>query len=505
MDYLSVEHFLQEQLSQWPEARKRFEGLEEVMTRSIDLGQDENLVLQLNPQRIRSSAAATDAPSIARRACFLCPEQRPPEQLIWPFGNDYHILVNPFPIFPQHLTIVSKAHVPQRLAGRIGDMLHLAQHLKGTTVFYNGAKCGASAPDHFHFQAGSSDLMPLEEEWRHHRRETLWEQEALLIQASVNTQRHYLMLEDNDSERLEQVLQSILEQLQKLQDEKDMVGRQLDDRFPKRENIKIGPVRMEVSNWSVYHPKYRERKVVDDVSLKIHSGEVVGVSGLMGSGRTELARSIFGKSYGASISGQLKLDGKEIDLKNEKAAIANKLAYITEDRKGNGLVLSNPVRVNTTLANLKAVSKNGVIDRDLEYHVADEYRQKLNTKCTSVEQHVSNLSGGNQQKVLLAKWMFAQPDILILDEPTRGIDVGAKYEIYSIINQLVAEGKSVIMISSELPEILGMSDRIYVMNEGRIVSEMNIEDATQEKIMERILRSGRKTNPIETATSSEGA
>lgn len=221
MDYLSVEHFLQEQLSQWPEARKRFEGLEEVMTRSIDLGQGENLVLQLNPQRIRSSAAATDAPSIARRACFLCPEQRPPEQLIWPFGSDYHILVNPFPIFPQHLTIVSKAHVPQRLAGRIGDMLHLAQHLKGTTVFYNGAKCGASAPDHFHFQAGSSDLMPLEEEWRHHRRETLWEQEALLIQASASTQRHYLMLEDDDSERLEQVLQSILEQLQKLQEEKE--------------------------------------------------------------------------------------------------------------------------------------------------------------------------------------------------------------------------------------------------------------------------------------------
>src|SRR5690554_6373942 len=221
MDYLSVEHFLQEQLSQWPEARKRFEGLEEVMTRSIDLGQGENLVLQLNPQRIRSSAAATDAPSIARRACFLCTEQRPPEQLIWPFGSDYHILGNPFAIFPQHLTIVSKAHVPQRLAGRIGDMLHLAQHLKGTTVFYNGAKCGASAPDHCHIQAGISDSKLLEEEWRHNRRETLWEQEALLIQASASTQRHYLMLEDNDSERLEQVLQSILEQLQKLQEEKE--------------------------------------------------------------------------------------------------------------------------------------------------------------------------------------------------------------------------------------------------------------------------------------------
>ena len=209
----------------------------------------------------------------------------------------------------------------------------------------------------------------------------------------------------------------------------------------------------------------------------------------MGAGRTELAMSMFGKSYGTNISGTLMLDGKEVQLKNEKAAIKAGLAYVTEDRKGNGLILSNPIRVNTTLANLEGVCSRGIIDPDKEYAVADEYRKKLRTKCTGVEQNVGNLSGGNQQKVLLAKWMFADPDILILDEPTRGIDVGAKYEIYCIINDLVAQGKSVIMISSEMPELLGMSDRIYVMNEGRIVGEFMQEEATQEKMMAAILRS----------------
>lgn len=268
-----------------------------------------------------------------------------------------------------------------------------------------------------------------------------------------------------------------------------MVGRKLSDRFPKREGAAIGEVSMEVKGWSVYHPKYRERKVVDDVSFYIRRGEVIGISGLMGAGRTELARSIFGRSYGVNITGELEIFGKRVNLKNESSAISHKLAYITEDRKGNGLVLSNPIRVNTTLANLSGVSKRGVLDHDREYAVAVEYAEKLKTKHTTVEQLVRNLSGGNQQKVLLAKWMFAEPDILILDEPTRGIDVGAKFEIYCIINELVAEGKSVIMISSELPEILGMSDRIYVMNEGRMVAELDAKDATQENIMGHILRS----------------
>jgi putative multiple sugar transport system ATP-binding protein len=210
----------------------------------------------------------------------------------------------------------------------------------------------------------------------------------------------------------------------------------------------------------------------------------------MGAGRTELAMSVFGKSYGTNISGEIYLNGKKVQFKNEREAIDHGIAYVTEDRKGNGLILDSTIRENTTLANMKGVSKNSIIDHDKEYAVADEYRVKLNTKTPSVEQLVGNLSGGNQQKVLLAKWMFAEPDILILDEPTRGIDVGAKYEIYCIINQLVAEGKSVIMISSELPEILGMSDRIYVMNEGKIVGELEAKDATQEIIMGMIVSSG---------------
>ena len=272
---------------------------------------------------------------------------------------------------------------------------------------------------------------------------------------------------------------------------KGMVGREIADRFPKRHGVQISDVSMEVKNWTVYHPIYTERKVVDNVSIKVHKGEVVGISGLMGAGRTELAKSVFGRSYGSNISGTLLLNGKEVHLKSSRDAIAHKLAYVTEDRKGDGLILSNPIKTNTTLANMAGVSNGIVIDKDKEYAVAVEYKEKLKTKCPTVEQNVGNLSGGNQQKVLLAKWMFADPDVLILDEPTRGIDVGAKYEIYCIINDLVAAGKSVIMISSELPEVLGMSDRIYVMNEGRIVGELSQEEASQEKIMSCILSSSK--------------
>ena len=271
---------------------------------------------------------------------------------------------------------------------------------------------------------------------------------------------------------------------------KGMVGREITDRFPKRRDIKIGDTNMEVKNWTVYHPLYPERKVVDNVSFNVHKGEVVGIYGLMGAGRTELAMSIFGQSYGTNITGTLMLSGKEVRLRTPQEAIRNKLAYVTEDRKGNGLVLSNSIKINTSLANLDSISNHKVIDKDKEYQVAEEYRGKLKTKCPTVEQNVGNLSGGNQQKVLLAKWMFTDPDVLILYEPTRGIDVGAKYEIYCIINDLVAAGKSVVMISSELPEVLGMSDRIYVMNAARIVGELNAEEATQELIMSSILKSG---------------
>lgn len=273
---------------------------------------------------------------------------------------------------------------------------------------------------------------------------------------------------------------------------KGMVGREIADQFPKRHGVKIGDISMEVKNWNVYHPLYSERKVVDNASLHVRKGEVVGISGLMGAGRTELAMSIFGKSYGCKISGSLKINGEEVALNSVKDAINKKLAYVTEDRKGEGLLLSNSIQMNTTLANLEEVSRHFVIDNNKEYKVSVSYKEKLRTKCNDVDQNVGNLSGGNQQKVLLAKWMFTEPDILILDEPTRGIDVGAKYEIYCIINELVASGKSVIMISSELPEILGMSDRIYVMNEGKIVGELDRQEATQEKIMSCILKSGKE-------------
>ena len=291
---------------------------------------------------------------------------------------------------------------------------------------------------------------------------------------------------------------STIETLDKLKDDvsedriiKGMVGRDLTDRYPPRKKIKLGDTLLEVKNWSVDHPVYTERKVVDNVNFNVRKGEVVAISGLMGAGRTELAMSIFGRCYGSNIRGELYLHGKEVKLNSVKEAINHKLAYVTEDRKGNGLILSNSIKTNTTLANLDGVSKRGIIDGDMEVKVAQEYKEKLRTKTPTVEQLVGNLSGGNQQKVLLAKWMFADPDVLILDEPSRGIDVGAKYEIYNIINSLVADGKAVIMISSELPEVLGMADRVYVMNEGKIVGELDIEDASQEKIMACIVKTGK--------------
>ena len=271
-----------------------------------------------------------------------------------------------------------------------------------------------------------------------------------------------------------------------------MVGREITDHYPKREH-KISPeIGLEVSDWCVNHPIYTEKRVVNHISFNVHKGEIVGFSGLQGAGRTELARSIFGKSYGTSITGSVKVNGREVKLKNEREAIEAGIAYVTEDRKVNGLVLIDTIARNSTLARLEKVCRRGVVDVNRENAVAEEYREKLRVKTPSVQQIVNNLSGGNQQKVLLSKWMFADPDVLMLDEPTRGIDVGAKYEIYSIMNDLVAQGKSVVMISSELPELLGMCDRIYVMNDGKIVSEMQGSEATQEKIMAAILRSDKK-------------
>lgn len=268
-----------------------------------------------------------------------------------------------------------------------------------------------------------------------------------------------------------------------------MVGRELSDRYPTREHHISDEIGLEVRNWDVYHPVYSDRKVVNNVSFCVHKGEIVGFSGLQGAGRTELAMSIFGRSYGTNISGEVLVNGKARKLRTERDAIEAGIAYVTEDRKGNGLVLNDSIAVNTTMARMEKVSHHGILDIDKEIETAEAYREKLHIKTPSVQQLVGNLSGGNQQKSLLAKWMFADPEVLILDEPTRGIDVGAKYEIYCIMNQLVEQGRSVIMISSELPELLGMCDRIYVMNEGNLISEMDAKDATQEAIMAAILKS----------------
>ena len=269
---------------------------------------------------------------------------------------------------------------------------------------------------------------------------------------------------------------------------KAMVGRELTDRYPKR-HAKIGQPVFEVKNWSVYHPLHADRQMIKGVDFNVRRGEVVGIAGLMGAGRTELAMSLFGRAYGQKISGEVLVEGKPADVSTIPRAVDAGLAYVTEDRKVYGLVLINDIRHNVTLANLEGVSRFAVIDDLKEQIVANKYRKDLGIRCSNVFQTAMNLSGGNQQKVVLSKWLFSGPEILILDEPTRGIDVGAKYEIYGIINRLASEGKAIVMISSEMPELLGITDRIYVMNEGRFVAEMPVKEASQEKIMRAIMKS----------------
>lgn len=263
---------------------------------------------------------------------------------------------------------------------------------------------------------------------------------------------------------------------------KGMVGRELTNRYPDR-TPKIGETILEVKNWEVLQG---DRKVIDSISMHIKKGEIVGIAGVMGSGRTEFAMSIFGRSYGTKISGHLYKDGNEITVRNVPEAIENGLAYVTEDRKNYGLILIEDIKRNISLPNLKKLSKFSVLNEQVEVKEAENYRNKMNIKTPSILQKTGNLSGGNQQKVVLSKWIYSEPDVLILDEPTRGIDVGAKYEIYTIINQLAEEGKGILLISSEMPELLGMCDRIYVMNEGRLKGELEAAEATQESIMKYI-------------------
>ncbi|MBL8792041.1 MAG: sugar ABC transporter ATP-binding protein [Rhizobiales bacterium] len=269
---------------------------------------------------------------------------------------------------------------------------------------------------------------------------------------------------------------------------KAMVGRDLSERYPPR-IPQIGDTLLEVKNWSVYHPQHADRQVIKGVNLKVRAGEVVGIAGLMGAGRTEFAMSLFGRAYGTKITGEVFMHGKPVDVSTIPRAKEAGLAYVTEDRKTFGLVLIDHIKHNVTLANLDGVSERGVVNDIREIGVASKYRKDLGIRSSSIYQATVNLSGGNQQKVVLSKWLFSEPEVLILDEPTRGIDVGAKYEIYGIINQLAAEGKAVIVISSEMPELLGISDRIYVMNEGKFVAEMPAREASQEKIMRAIMKS----------------
>ncbi|WP_182200207.1 sugar ABC transporter ATP-binding protein [Paraliobacillus salinarum] len=254
---------------------------------------------------------------------------------------------------------------------------------------------------------------------------------------------------------------------------KMMVGRELGQRFPEKNNY-IGDVILSVENFS--SPGW-----FDNVTFDVRKGEILGVSGLMGAGRSEVMEALFG--YRKSSNGHVKLDGKPLKANHPKNLIKQGIGFITEDRKVKGLMLEAPIRENITLANFKRVSKNQVIQTKKERELVNQLIKRLNVKATNSEQQVKSLSGGNQQKVVVAKWLGIEPKVLILDEPTRGVDIGAKKEIYTIINELAENGVAIIMVSSELQEILGVSDRVMVMHEGKVKGFFDRNEATQEKIM----------------------
>ncbi|ANJ25929.1 multiple monosaccharide ABC transporter ATP-binding protein [Agromyces aureus] len=263
---------------------------------------------------------------------------------------------------------------------------------------------------------------------------------------------------------------------------KDMVGRDLEHRYPDH-TPNLGDELLRVEDWTAHHPQDSSRVVVDNVNLNVRAGEIVGIAGLMGAGRTEFAMSLFGQSYGSRITGKVFLRGKEIKTRTVSEAIEQGIAYATEDRKTYGLNLIEDIKRNISMASLKKLEKFGLVHDNEEYKVATEFKQSMNIKAPNVLVKTGKLSGGNQQKVVLSKWIYSDPDVLILDEPTRGIDVGAKYEIYTIINKLAAQGKGIIVISSELPELLGICDRVYALSEGRITGELPIAEATPESML----------------------
>jgi putative multiple sugar transport system ATP-binding protein len=269
-----------------------------------------------------------------------------------------------------------------------------------------------------------------------------------------------------------------------------MVGRDLEHRFPDH-TPSIGEVLFEVRDWTVMHPQDHSRVVIRGADLQVRRGEIVGIAGLMGAGRTELARSIFGRSYGSRTQGTMRLDGKELHLKSVTDAIKAGIAYVSEDRKGLGLNLLDDIKTSISAAALDKLRRGLTVDEREEVVVAERYRTSFNIKAPTITAGVRKLSGGNQQKVVLSKWMYTEPRLLILDEPTRGIDVGAKFEIYGIIQSLAREGKGVLVISSELPELLGLCDRIYTLAEGVITHEFSREDATQESLMRHMTADAR--------------
>jgi len=276
-----------------------------------------------------------------------------------------------------------------------------------------------------------------------------------------------------------------------------MVGREMTQQFPhsnrKPEDIAKNEIALEVKNWTVYDPELIDKIALDSINFHVRKGEILGIAGLMGAGRTETMLSILGV-WGKRNSGEVLLFGKPIPTRSPGDVIGAGINYLSEDRKGKGLVLIQNVEDNMALPSLYSrLNSTGLIDQDVELSAVEQMIKALKIKTPSVEQLVQNLSGGNQQKVSLGRWLLTKPKVIILDEPTRGIDVGAKYEIHSIMQNLAEQGIAIIMISSELPEILGMSDRIVVMHEGKVSGEVLKSEATPEKIMSYATRSSAAT------------
>jgi D-xylose transport system ATP-binding protein len=261
-----------------------------------------------------------------------------------------------------------------------------------------------------------------------------------------------------------------------------MVGRDFSNRFPERKHQKTDQVVLDVKNWTLARPEAADQFVFKDINFQLHKGEILGIAGLMGAGRTELVNSLFGVYHG-TLTGEIFVIGRKVKIRSPEEAIRSGIGLLTEDRKRFGLNLLGTIKNNISMASTANFSKHGYINENEEIKECEKYVDNLKIKITSLNNLVSNLSGGNQQKVILARWLMVNPTILLVDEPTRGIDVGSKYEIYQLLDALLQNGIGIVMVTSELPEAMAMSDRVLVMREGRIVKEFNHQDLTEEGIM----------------------